>query len=294
MDKAVVGHPYAKAAVDMAIYDIVGKHLNVPVYDLLGGCFKDKIPIANSIGIMEKEMAVKEAKEVVDEGVKTIKIKVFMPGRDPEADVEIVRVVRDAVGDKIDITIDANQGWSTQVAIKTIKKMEKYNLRFVEQPVRGLRNMARVVAEVETPIMADESAWTQYDILEIADKKAADMISLYTTKPGGLFNAKKAASVAETAGLPCNLNGSIETGVGNAANIHLAASTEIVTEACVIPVTTIKGREQAKIANVYYTDDIIKDPFKYEDGCLCVPRKPGLGIELDEEKMLKYGIKSWP
>jgi len=293
MDRAVVGYPYAKACIDIALYDIVGKHLGVPVYTLLGGCYRKKIPLANSIGLMPVEAAVKEAIEVVKEGIKTIKVKVSAPDRDPELDVQQVRAIREAVGDKIDITIDANQGWSTQVAIKTIKKMEKYNIRFAEQPTVGLRNMARVAAAVDTPIMADESAWTQYDVLEIAEKKAADIISLYWTKPGGLYRAMKVAAVAETAELPCNVNGSIEMGVGNAANLHLAASAEAVTEACVVPCTTIKGKEQTKIANVYYLDDIIKEPFKYEDGCLIVPSKLGLGIELDEEKMAKYK-GSWP
>ena len=136
--------------------------------------------------------------------------------------------------------------------------------------------------------MADESAWTPQDILEIIQKKAADIISLYTTKPGGLLKAKKVAAIAEAAGLQLNVNGSVEMGVGNAANLHLAASTGPATLACVIPVTTPKGKGKGRIAGIYYQDDIVTEPFVYDDGDLLVPSKPGLGVELDEDKIKRY------
>ena len=119
---------------------------------------------------------------------------------------------------------------------------------------------------------------------------AADVISIYTTKPGGLFKAKKVAAVAEAAGLKCNVNGSVETGVGNAANIHLAASTGVVTYGCVVPVSTPKGKGKGGIAGIYYQDDIIQEPFEYADGDVIVSSKAGLGIELDEEKLKRYRV----
>jgi muconate cycloisomerase len=139
--------------------------------------------------------------------------------------------------------------------------------------------------------MADESAWTPQDVLEIARKKAADMISIYTTKPGGMFKAKKVAAVAEAAGLTCNVNGSVETGVGNAANLHLAAATEVVSLACVVPVSTPKGKGKKGVAGIYYQDDMIREAFEYSDGDIVVSQKPGLGIELDEEKLKKYRLQ---
>ena len=139
--------------------------------------------------------------------------------------------------------------------------------------------------------MADESAWTPQDVLEIIGKKAADIISLYTTKPGGLFKAKKVAAVAEAGGLQCNVNGSVETGVGNAANLHLAASTAAASLACVVPVSTPMGKGKKGIAGIYYIDDIIAEPFEYADGELVVSTKPGLGVELDEEKVERYRVK---
>src|ERR1051325_4450542 len=217
MDRAVKGYPYAKAAVDIALYDLAGKALGVPVYDLLGGCYRHRIPVAHSIGLMEIDKAVDEAKQVKSERIKTIKLKV---GQKPERDVELVRRIREAVGGDTLITVDANQGYdSPKTAINVIRAMEDYAIHFMEQPVEGIDAMAQVATSVNTPIMADESAWTPHDVREIAQKKAAEIISLYTTKPGGLYKAKTVAAVAEAAGLRCNVNGSGETRGGNAANL---------------------------------------------------------------------------
>jgi len=290
MDKAVKGYPYAKAAIDMALYDVTGKAMKVPAYQLMGGCFRERISIAHSLGLMEIDKAVEEALQAKSEGVKTIKLK---GGVDAKRDVELVRRMRDALGPDVKICVDANQGYPTpKTAVKITKAMADYDLLYMEQPVEGIDQMAEVARRVDTPIMADESAWTPQDVMEIVQKKAADMISIYTTKPGGVFKAKKVAAVAEAAGLKCNVNGSVETGVGNAANIHLAASTGVVTLACVVPVSTPKGAGKKGIAGIYYQDDIIKEAFEFSDGDIVVSSKPGLGIELDEDKLKHYRLKS--
>jgi muconate cycloisomerase len=288
MDKAVKGYPYAKAAIDMALYDVAGKALGVPAYQFLGGCFRDRISIAHSLGLMEIEKALEEALEAKSEGVKTIKLK---GGVDPKRDVELVRRIRDSLGPETKICVDANQGYPTpKVAAQVIKAMAQYDLLYMEQPVEGIDQMAEVAKRVDTPIMADESAWTPQDVLEIAQKKAADIISLYTTKPGGIFKAKKVAAVAEAAGLKCNVNGSVETGVGNAANIQLAASTAVVEFDCVVPVSTPKDADRKGIAGIYYQDDIVTERFDFSDGNISVSMKPGLGIELDEDKLKHYRL----
>jgi muconate cycloisomerase len=290
MDESVKGYPYAKAAIDMALYDVAGKAMQMPAYQFLGGCFRDRVSIAHSLGLMEIEKAVEEALQAKSEGVKTIKLK---GGVDPRRDVELVRRMREALGPETKICVDANQGYPTpKSAVQVIRAMEPYDLLYMEQPVEGIDQMAEVARRVDTPIMADESAWTPQDVIEIAQKKAADIISIYTTKPGGIFKAKKVAAVAEAAGLKCNVNGSVETGVGNAANIHLAASTAVVTLACVVPVSTPKGKGAKGIAGIYYQDDIIKEAFGYSDGDILVSSRPGLGIELDEEKLKHYRLDS--
>lgn len=289
MHAAIKGFPYCKAAIDMALYDLAGKSMGVPAYMLLGGLYRDAVPVSHSIGLMDMEEAVTEVMAVRDEGIKTIKLK---GGVEPARDVELVRRVRSALGPDIKLTVDANNGYrSPKEAVRTIKAMEEYDILYMEQPVEGLDAMAEVTRRVDTPIMADESAWTPWDILEIIEKRAADIISIYTTKPGGLFPAKKVAAIAESAGLQCNVNGSVEMGVGNAANVQMAASTGAVNLACVIPVTLPDAERTGRIAGIYYKDDIVADPFELVDGAVRVPDKPGLGVELDDEKVERYRLR---
>jgi muconate cycloisomerase len=289
MDRTIKGYPYAKAAVDIACHDIIGKKSGLPVHQLLGGCYRDRIPLAQSLGIMETGNAVAEAVSAVREGIKTIKIKV---GLDYAHDDEVVREVRAAVGPAINITLDANQAYPTpKTAIQQIRRLERHGLHMVEQPLQGLDEMAEVTRAVDTWIMADESAWTPRDVLKIAERRAADAISIYTTKPGGLFRARQVAPVAEAAGLPCNVNGSGELGVGNAANVHLTASAKNISLACVYPATAPTEKLSTKIAGRQYVDDIVREPFGWVDGCVLVPKRPGLGVELDEAKIEKYRVR---
>ena len=188
MDGAVKGYPYCKAAIDAALYDVVGKALNTPAYQLLGGLFRERIPIAHSLGLMEIGKAVDEARQATAEGVKTIKLK---GGVEPQRDIALVERIRAAVGPDTKICVDANQGYPTpKLAVQVIRAMAEFDLLYMEQPVEGIDRMAEVARRVDTPVMADESAWTPQDVLEIARKNAADVISIYTTKPGGLFKAQ--------------------------------------------------------------------------------------------------------
>ncbi len=286
MDAAIKGYPYAKAAIDLAAYDLAGRSLGVPVHALLGGKARDAVPVTHSIGLLDIDAAVAECRQVVAEGIRTIKIKV---GVDPARDVEIVRRVRDAVGAGVDLCVDANQGYATpRDAIRTIRAMEPFVLKYAEQPVEGIDRMAEVTRAIATPVMADESAWTAHDVLEIIERRAADMVSIYTTKPGGLYRAMEVAAVARAARLPCNVNGSVETGVGNLANLHLAAAAEAVTLSCVVPVSMPAEAQSGNVGGIYYTDDLIKAPFELRDGAVVVPDGPGMGIDVDEAKVEKY------
>jgi muconate cycloisomerase len=289
MDRVCKGHFYAKAAIDIALYDAMGKALGTPVYNLLGGCYRRQIPLVHSCGIMPPDTCRAEAEIALREGIRTIKLKV---GLDEQRDLAALKAVREVVGPDIDITVDANQAWPTaKRAIQMIRRMEDYGVAFVEQPCDGLDKLEEIAHTVETPVMADESAWSPFDLIEIARRRAVDLISLYTTKPGGLFRAKKVAAVAEAAGLPCNLNGSAESGVGNAANLHLVAATRIVNLPCVLSITAPEGKSPTEVACHFYTDDVVTEPFEFKNGCLIVPDKPGLGIELDEKKLAKYRIE---
>jgi muconate cycloisomerase len=286
MDNAVQGHPYAKAALDMACYDISGKAAGLPVYQLLGGAFRDRIEVAHSLGIMPVEQCIEEAVEAVHEGAKTLKCKT---GLDPERDVEVVRRLRQEVGNEIKIRVDANEGYkNVWEAIKVTRRQEEYDILLSEQPMMAPKQLAFIAERINCPLMADESAWTVQDILELAALQAASCFSCYVTKPGGLYRAKQQADAAEAVGLYCDIGGSIESAIGNAANLHLGAALKIATLPSVSPVSQPKGAKGPSVAGVYYLDDLATEPFAFEEGCVLVPQRPGLGIEVDMDKIRKY------
>jgi muconate cycloisomerase len=288
MDAAIKGYPYAKAAMDCAAYDLAGRASGLPVYTLLGGAVRDSVPIAHSIGLMEIEAGEREAAQVASEGIKTIKIKV---GVEPARDVEMVRRIRAAVGPKVSLCVDANEGYKTPgEAIKTIRKMEAFDLIYAEQPVHGIARVAEVARAIDTPVMADESAWNSHDVIEIIERRAAQIVSIYTTKPGGLYRAMEVAAVCRAAGIVCNVNGSAELGIGSLANVALAAAAPAVTLSSLFPVSTPAQAQHGQIGCIFYKDDIITAGLDLKDGAIRLPTGPGLGIDADLAKIEQYRV----
>jgi muconate cycloisomerase len=288
MNRALRGYPYAKAAVEVALLDALGHSFGLPVYQMLGGKVRDRIPLAHSIGLMEADAAAREAAQVVEEGIRTLKIKI---GVEIERDVKVVRAVRDAIGPAPRIRVDANQGYRTwREGAEAVRRMEEFDILYAEQLVDGLAGMAEIAARSRVPVMADESAWTDKDVIDIAQRRAAEYLSVYYTKPGGLIPAKRLLAVAGALQMQCDINGSGEMGVGNAANVHLAASSPEITLAGTIPVTSTAEIQRTRVAGRKYLDDIVRSPFEYDDGHLVVPQGRGLCIEVDEEKLRKYSV----
>lgn len=286
MDGVVKGNPYAKAAIDIACHDAAGRGLGVPVHQLLGGRRRDGIEVAHSLGIMPVDRCVAEAEQAVAEGARTIKCKT---GLDPERDVAIVRELRARLGDAVRIRVDGNEGYETvDEAIRVTRRQEEHGILLCEQPVAGARALAEVARRIDAPVMADESAWTVHDILELHELGAARCFSCYVTKPGGLWRARRQAEVAAALGMYCDIGGSIEMGIGNAANLHLGVSLERATLPSVCPVTRVAGSDGPEVAGVYYLDDVIAEPLRFEDGRVLCPDGPGLGVEVDEEKVRHY------
>jgi muconate cycloisomerase len=290
MDRAIKGFPYAKAAVEFAAYDLAGQQCGLPVHRLLGGAIRRRIPVTHSIGLIGIEEAEREVAQVAREGIRTIKIKV---GVDPDRDVEMVRRVRETVGPGIALCVDANQGYRTPgEAIRTFRRMERYDLIYFEQPVEGIERLAEVARAIDAPVMADESAWNAHDVIQIVEKRAAQIVSIYTTKPGGLYRAMAVAAVAQAAGLICNVNGSVETGVGNLANLQLAAAAAPVVLSCVVPVSTPAEAQSGNVAGIYYKDDLIAEPMRFVDGAIELPHGAGMGIAVDEAKVRRYLVET--
>src|SRR3954467_4295643 len=289
MDRAIKGFPYAKAAVEFAAYDLAGKQCGLPVHRLLGGASRHRIPVTHSIGLLGFEEAEREVAQVATEGIRTIKIKA---GVDPDRDVEMVRRVRETVGKGIALCVDANQGYRTPgEAIRTLRRMERFDLIYFEQPVEGIERLAEVARAIDVPVMADESAWNAHDVIQIVEKRAAQIVSIYTTKPGGLYRAMEVAAVARAAGIICNVNGSVETGVGNLANLQLAAAAPAVILSCVVPVSTPAEAQSGQIAGIYYKDDLLAEAMRYVDGAIELPTGNGMGIAADEAKIRRYSVK---
>jgi len=290
MDAAIKGYPYAKAAVEFAAYDLAGKCLGVPVHMLLGGRARTHVPVTHSIGLISIEDAEKEVAKVAAEGIRTIKIKV---GVDAKRDVEMVRAVRNAAGPDVELCVDANEGYKTPgEAVVILREMEKYRLKYAEQPCMGIERIAEVARALDTPVMADESGWNAHDAIQIAEQHAIDIVSIYTTKPGGLYRAMEVAAVCRAAGILCNVNGSIETGVGNLANIQFAAASPAVTLSCVVPVSTPAEYQKGQIGGIYYKDDLIGEAMTLVNGAIEVPTAPGMGIAIDQAKIEKYRVTS--
>ncbi len=278
MDAAVPWNLRAKSAINLAAYDLAGKVLGVPVYTLMGGKVRDAIPLSWSIPITEYDKGAREAAEMVARGWKIIKVKVGRP--DPDEDVEMVRVIRDAVGPRVSVRVDANQAYSLKAAIRVARKLERYDVTFFEQPVAwwDLDGMAEVSRATELPIMADESCTTMIDAVEIVKRRAAQILSIYVCSPGGILNSKKVATIAAAAGIAGYVGGALESVIGAAAGLHFAAATPSVTYGCELG------------GQFLLADDIAQVPLRFHDGALQVPEGPGLGIAIDEDKVRKYKV----
>lgn len=265
----------AKEGVDLALHDLLGKILNVPVYMLLGGKFRDMIPVASEIGIDTPENMVKNAFEVLELGIKVIKIK----GSSNHAlDVERIKAVRQEVGKDIELRLDPNAAWDVNSTIKTMKLIEECNLQLLEQPIPAwdLKGMAHIRNNIGIPLMADESIWTPQDAIRISEYGAADLLNIKIAKSCGLHLGKKIEYVAESIGLPCIVGTEIEPGFSLIAKLHLAASMKIHPFASEFTELSLLKRNILK-----YNIEII-------DGCVKVPDKPGLGVELNEDILNEY------
>jgi L-alanine-DL-glutamate epimerase-like enolase superfamily enzyme len=260
----------AKEGVDLALHDLLGKILNVPVYIILGGKYRDMIPVASEIGIDTPDEMVKNAFEVLDMGIKVIKIK---GSSDQVSDVKRIKAIREAVGDEVELRLDPNAAWDVIGTIKTMKLLEDCNLQLLEQPVPAwdLKGMAHIRNNIGIPLMADESIWTPQDAVKISEYGAADLLNIKIAKSCGLHLGKKIEYVAESLGLPCIAGTEIEPGFSLIAKLHLAASMKIHPLASEFTELTLLKK------------NILKYDIEIIDGCVKVPEKPGLGVEINEE-----------
>jgi L-alanine-DL-glutamate epimerase-like enolase superfamily enzyme len=277
MDQAIKGNSFAKAAIDIALYDLVGKKLNVPVYRLLGGLCREEFALTWPLMDADLEGNVKDAQDAVQRGFRSFCIKVAK--LIPQEDVARVKAIREAVGDECELWVDANQGWTPQVAIECISQMQQYNLAWVEQPVPrwDTEGLCAVKDAVGVRISADESLFSIHDAVRLLRYHAVDIFSVKVQKSEGLLRAKKIAAVAEGAGLPVFINSMVEMGISVAASLHFAASTPNIITSSAALMSTLRLK-----------DDILRIGLEIDGPRIRVTGKPGLGIELDENKLVDY------
>lgn len=230
IDKSIVKNTSAKAAVDIAVYDLFGQLYKAPVYKLLGGS-KTEITTDITISVNAPEQMALDSIKAAQLGYKTLKIKV---GKDAEMDIKRMQAIRDAVGFGLDLRIDANQGWKPKEAVRVLNKMadKGLNIEFVEQPVIAydLEGMKYVRDNVSIPVLADESVSSPMDALKVIQMGAADLINIKLMKAGGLHNALKIAEVSKIYGVECMIGCMLEAKVSVTAAVHLAASRGIITK----------------------------------------------------------------
>ena len=276
MDFAAPTYPMSKAALDIALHDIMGKALGVPVYRLLGGLYKRKFPLVGLIGIGTEEEITTDAMKYVEDGYRCLRLKIG-----PKRDVENVRALKEALGDDVTIRVDCNQCYSTHEAIRVIKAMERYDIELVEQPTVwwDFKALADVARAVDTPIMPHESCFQISDVKALIDLGAMGVLGLKTYRPGGgLYNARRLLDVAKIMGIPCLFHDDVELGVSLAAATHIIAARG----------RDIKYRCERSGFPEWISDDVVTPPIKIQGGYAEVPDGPGLGVELDEEKIKKY------
>ncbi len=275
VQNSIVHNSSAKAAVDMALWDLYGQLYSIPVYKLMGGARK-QITTDITISVNDPEMMVQEALRAVARGYDCLKMKV---GVNPELDVARLRAVRAAVGKDITIRIDANQAWTPKQAIRILNNMQEQGLEIelVEQPVKAcdLEGLKYVTDHSYVPVLADESVFSPADAMTILKMGAADLINIKLMKCGGLYNALKIASAAEIYGVSCMIGCMLEAKISVNAAVHLACAKNIITK------VDLDGP-------VLCSEDPILGGAVFDEKQITVSDAPGLGIAGIEPGHITY------
>ncbi|KIL38943.1 L-alanine-DL-glutamate epimerase [Gordoniibacillus kamchatkensis] len=264
--QSMIGSSSAKAAVDMAVYDLVAQHCGVPLYQFLGG-YKNEIETDYTVSVNSPKEMGEDAIRYMQEGFNVLKIKV---GKDNiEEDIARIKEIRSCVGNAVKIRVDANQGWQVKDAIRTIRRMEDLGLdiELVEQPVKAhdIDGLKAVTDSVETPVMADEAVFSPAQAFEVLKRRAADMINIKLMKSGGIYKAQIINHIAEEFGVECMMGSMIESRVAISAAAHLAASKKNITRFDFD-------------APLMMLSDIVVGGVKYEGRKMTFPSDAGLGI----------------
>ncbi|ANE45275.1 L-alanine-DL-glutamate epimerase [Paenibacillus swuensis] len=264
--QSMIGSSSAKAAVDMAVYDLIAQCCGLPLYQFLGG-YKDELETNFTVSVNSPKEMGEDAVRYVQDGFNVLKIKV---GKDSMAeDIARMEEIRRCVGPAVKIRVDANQGWQVKDAVRAIRRMEDLGLdiELVEQPVKAhdIEGLKAVTDAVETPIMADESVFSPGQAFEVLKRRAADLINIKLMKSGGIYKAQMINHLAEECGVECMVGSMIESRVAVTAAAHLAASKKNITRFDFD-------------APLMLMNDIVVGGVQYDGRRMTFPQEAGLGI----------------
>lgn len=278
-DRAVVGHPEAKAALETALLDCVGRLSGVPVWALLGGRHRKRIPLSVSLADPDFDHDLELVARLVDDGVGIVKLKTG--AKDHKFDLmRLERLRRDF--ESLDIRVDYNQGMAPFEALGRLRDIEAFDVTFIEQPVPGGERtaLASLTRALDTPVLADESAFDPREVFEAARDRICDCVSVKIMKCGGPRRGLEMAAIAGAAGLPAYGGDMFETGVAHLAGTHMIAAAPNVSLGC-----------EFYQAKYYLAEDVLVDAFPILDGQVVVPDGPGLGIDVDRVVVDKHTIR---
>ena len=276
METLVRGNHFALAAVELALWDLLGKTRGLPVYDLLGGKCRDKVPMSWSLAAGSIEADLKEAEEMWAKGNFIFKFKTGLKRVDEDA--ERIRVIREAFPEAW-LRADANQGWNRAQALRACALFEPYNLDFIEQPVPNtdMESLEYINKHSNVPIMADESLESIQAASQLVKRDAVGVFGIKLSKAGGLLGGKRLAAIAEGAGFPCYVGSMFETPLCNAAHLHFCCSTPQVVLGCEL------------FGPMLLADQVTEEMTGFDKGYVLLDSdKPGFGITMNETKLKKY------
>lgn len=280
MEFAVKLNPFTRAAVEIAMWDIAGKAVGLPVYRLLGGQARERVRIKLVVWARDIAGSQRMAEQHLALGVTCVKVKT---GLDPITDIARVKAVREVCGPDLPLTIDSNCGWTIQQAHYCLRELQATQLLLAEQPIPPGDHaaMAELRRATTIPLMADESVFTLQDAWLLAQHRAVDILSIYPGKHGGISATQDIVAVARAAGLRCTIGSNLELGIGTAAMLHVAAA---------FPEVEVESFPADTIGPFYHESDLLTQPLNLGPPEAYVPDGPGLGVELDDELLRRYRV----
>ena len=270
-----IGH-MASAALEMALWDITGKAASIPLHQFFGGAVRDRVPYYWYMTVFDRTATGvrRQAREGVERGFRTVYMKV---GFDIDDDIALIRAIRDEVGPKIGIRVDPNEGWSAFDALRALRELEDVGLEFVEEPadMNNLDAIAELRRSTRTRIGSNQSSWFAHNVRDVLVRRAADVVVTDPHQLGSLTAFHDVATMCGVFGVPVVKHAFGDLGVTTAASMHVLA--------------TIHGPELPHQQYVQVMEhDLLAEPLLFHDGCLDVPTKPGIGVELDRDAIAHY------